>query len=121
MLLSICSLLTDPNPDDPLVPEIAHIYKTDRCGCSARVFRPEGLRKAVPAHARDTRSLTPPARRSSRYTETAREWTQKFAVRCLLRCDKSATAAANVPFCSQLLCLLRRRAWLTRARAATQM
>jgi len=29
-LLSICSLLTDPNPDDPLVPEIAHIYKTDR-------------------------------------------------------------------------------------------
>lgn len=30
VLLSICSLLTDPNPDDPLVPEIAHIYKTDR-------------------------------------------------------------------------------------------
>ncbi|CAF4842460.1 unnamed protein product [Rotaria socialis] len=30
VLLSICSLLTDPNPDDPLVPEIARIYKTDR-------------------------------------------------------------------------------------------
>ncbi|XP_010539353.1 PREDICTED: ubiquitin-conjugating enzyme E2-17 kDa-like [Tarenaya hassleriana] len=30
VLLSICSLLTDPNPDDPLVPEIAHIYKIDR-------------------------------------------------------------------------------------------
>ncbi|CAL9152974.1 unnamed protein product [Musa hybrid cultivar] len=30
VLLSICSLLTDPNPDDPLVPEIAHMYKTDR-------------------------------------------------------------------------------------------
>lgn len=30
MLLSICSLLTDPNPDDPLVPEIANLYKTDR-------------------------------------------------------------------------------------------
>nr|VDC87821.1 unnamed protein product [Brassica oleracea] len=30
VLLSICSLLTDPNPDDPLVPEIAHTYKTDR-------------------------------------------------------------------------------------------
>uniref|UniRef100_A0A5B6YXG5 UBC core domain-containing protein n=1 Tax=Davidia involucrata TaxID=16924 RepID=A0A5B6YXG5_DAVIN len=28
VLLSICSLLTDPNPDDPLVPEIAHMYKT---------------------------------------------------------------------------------------------
>ena len=30
VLLSISSLLTDPNPDDPLVPEIAHIYKSDR-------------------------------------------------------------------------------------------
>ncbi|KAI5963986.1 SPT7 [Candida margitis] len=30
VLLSICSLLTDANPDDPLVPEIAHIYKQDR-------------------------------------------------------------------------------------------
>lgn len=30
VLLSISSLLTDPNPEDPLVPEIAHIYKKDR-------------------------------------------------------------------------------------------
>ncbi|XP_072122413.1 ubiquitin-conjugating enzyme E2 D4-like isoform X1 [Mobula birostris] len=30
VLLSICSLLCDPNPDDPLVPEIAHTYKSDR-------------------------------------------------------------------------------------------
>jgi len=30
VLLSICSLLTDPNPDDPLVPDIARIYKDDR-------------------------------------------------------------------------------------------
>jgi len=30
VLLSICSLLNDPNPDDPLVPEIAHLYKTNR-------------------------------------------------------------------------------------------
>lgn len=30
VLLSICSLLTDPNPDDPLVPEIANVYKDDR-------------------------------------------------------------------------------------------
>eukprot|EP00948_MAST-09A_sp_MAST-9A-sp1_P004303 g4303.t1 len=29
VLLSICSLLTDPNPDDPLVPEIAKMYKND--------------------------------------------------------------------------------------------
>ncbi|KAK6943288.1 Ubiquitin-conjugating enzyme E2 [Dillenia turbinata] len=38
VLLSICSLLTDPNPDDPLVPEIAHMYKSDRAKyeCTAR-------------------------------------------------------------------------------------
>ncbi|KAK4538290.1 hypothetical protein CDCA_CDCA17G4315 [Cyanidium caldarium] len=30
VLLSICSLLTDPNPDDPLVPDIAHKYKSNR-------------------------------------------------------------------------------------------
>jgi ubiquitin-conjugating enzyme E2 D/E len=30
VLLSISSLLTDPNPKDPLVPEIAHLYETNR-------------------------------------------------------------------------------------------
>lgn len=30
VLLSICSLLTDPNPKDPLVPEIAHVYEHNR-------------------------------------------------------------------------------------------
>ena len=30
VLLSICSLLTDPNPDDPLVPDIAKQYKEKR-------------------------------------------------------------------------------------------
>ena len=30
VLLSICSLLTDPNPDDPLVPEIARVLKSDK-------------------------------------------------------------------------------------------
>ncbi len=30
VLLSICSLLTDPNPDDPLEPEIARLYKDNK-------------------------------------------------------------------------------------------
>ena len=30
LLLSICSLMTDPNPDDPLVTEIAELYTNDR-------------------------------------------------------------------------------------------
>ena len=30
VLLSISSLLTDPNPDDPLVPDVAHLHKRDR-------------------------------------------------------------------------------------------
>lgn len=29
VLISILSLLNDPNPDDPLVPEIARVYKND--------------------------------------------------------------------------------------------
>lgn len=32
LLLSICSLLTDPNPEDPLVPEIAHIMSKAKEG-----------------------------------------------------------------------------------------
>lgn len=30
VLLSICSLLDDPNPDDPLVPDIAREYKSSK-------------------------------------------------------------------------------------------
>lgn len=30
VLLSICALMTDPNPEDPLVPDIAHLYKNDK-------------------------------------------------------------------------------------------
>ena len=30
VLLSISSLLCDPNPDDPLVPEIANLFKTNK-------------------------------------------------------------------------------------------
>ena len=30
VLLSICSMLADPNPDDPLVPDIARLLKTDK-------------------------------------------------------------------------------------------
>jgi ubiquitin-conjugating enzyme E2 D len=30
VLLSICSLLTDANPKDPLVPEIARLYESNR-------------------------------------------------------------------------------------------
>ena len=30
LLVSICSLLAEPNPDDPLVPHIAKLYKNNR-------------------------------------------------------------------------------------------
>jgi ubiquitin-conjugating enzyme E2 D/E len=36
VLLSILSLLTDPNPNDPLVPEIAQLYKTDKAAYDAK-------------------------------------------------------------------------------------
>lgn len=35
VLLSICSLLTDPNPKDPLVPEVANQYVQDRAAYEA--------------------------------------------------------------------------------------
>jgi len=35
VLLSISSLLTDPNPDSPLEPEIARLYKTNKVGYMA--------------------------------------------------------------------------------------
>jgi ubiquitin-conjugating enzyme E2 D len=40
VLLSICSLLTDPNPDDPLEPQIAELYKNNRAeyNRNARLF-----------------------------------------------------------------------------------
>ncbi len=46
VLLSICSMLTDPNPDDPLVPEIANLYKTDRQRYESTAR--EWTRKCVP-------------------------------------------------------------------------
>ena len=106
VLLSICSLLTDPNPDDPLVPEIAHIYKTDKyvgprrararppLRCRARAPRgapagavfgrrgpacPSSRRTAAWAGA-DGRGPVRRARpRRNKYEETAREWTRKYA------------------------------------------
>ena len=30
VLLSICSMMDDPNPDDPLEPSVARMYKEDR-------------------------------------------------------------------------------------------
>ena len=37
ILLSIYSLLTDPNPDDPLIPYLARLYKQDRKKYEAKV------------------------------------------------------------------------------------
>jgi hypothetical protein len=66
VLLSVCSLLTDPNPDDPLVPEIARLYKQDRAkhDATAKVSRacpPYGTQRALARHKTLT-SLPPPIR-----------------------------------------------------------
>jgi ubiquitin-conjugating enzyme E2 D/E len=39
VLLSISSLLTDPNPDDPLMPEIARMFKKDRDEFNRRAYQ----------------------------------------------------------------------------------
>jgi ubiquitin-conjugating enzyme E2 D/E len=47
VLLSITSLLTDPNPDDPFVPEIANLYKQDKAAYEERA-RAWTMEYAVP-------------------------------------------------------------------------
>ena len=37
LLLSISSLMHEPNPDDPLVPDLANLYKTNRPAYLAKV------------------------------------------------------------------------------------
>ena len=46
VLLSITSLLTDPNPDDPFVPEIANLLKTNKAQYEANA-RTHTLRYAM--------------------------------------------------------------------------
>ena len=99
VLLSICSLLTDPNPDDPLVPEIAHM-------CALSPACSHGMEDLVastvqqwllPAGMPLQRSACSGRRRSvlihepckcmrryktdkKRYDDTARQWTNKYAM-----------------------------------------
>ena len=65
VLLSVCLPLTDPNPDDPLVPEIARAYKSDRKKHdeTAKVRRgPPPLAQQRAPSARARRPRRPPAR-----------------------------------------------------------
>jgi ubiquitin-protein ligase len=61
VLLSICSLLTDPNPDDPLVPEIAHLYKTNKAEYEKvrRAKRDGWMRKRKEEEEGEARPLAP--------------------------------------------------------------
>lgn len=62
VLLSICSMLTDPNPDDPLVPDIAHV-----CPLDSTLF----LLSLLIFHLQLYKTDRP------RYEANAREWTRK--------------------------------------------
>ncbi|KAH0944070.1 hypothetical protein HID58_003707 [Brassica napus] len=82
VLLSICSLLTDPNPDDPLVPEIAHMYKTDKTKyeSTARSWTQKYYCRF--AHPNPDDPLVPEIAHmyktdKTKYESTARSWTQK--------------------------------------------
>jgi ubiquitin-protein ligase len=53
VLLSVLSLLCDANPNDPLVPEAAHLYQTNRERFNQVCMRPPCLcapRRARAAH-----------------------------------------------------------------------
>src|SRR5579862_4345469 len=54
-------MLTDPNPDDPLVPEIAHVYKTDRARyeASAREWTRKSPMPFLVSLSRDLSQMIP--------------------------------------------------------------
>jgi hypothetical protein len=87
VLLSICSLLTDANPDDPLVPEIAQVRSALFAVCPLARFRC-GRRPPCCMHGRVDRVLTasflfsPQLLKNNRtqHDATAREWTAKYAM-----------------------------------------
>uniref|UniRef100_A0A803YIE5 Transcription factor A, mitochondrial n=1 Tax=Meleagris gallopavo TaxID=9103 RepID=A0A803YIE5_MELGA len=59
VLLSICSLLCDPNPDDPLVPDIAQIYKSDKeKGCGVGRAAEAGCCRTMSSAERPKRPLS---------------------------------------------------------------
>lgn len=74
VLLSICSMLTDPNADDPLSPEIA---RESRLRCSPpTLWRPA----TDPPPPRSRRSPDTYKTDRPRYEATAREWTRRYAM-----------------------------------------
>ena len=72
VLLSICSLLTDPNPDDPLVPEIGEFSRNYVMSYSSPIYRSARVYKTD----------------REKYTKLAREWTGKYAMWVCCACDQ---------------------------------
>jgi ubiquitin-protein ligase len=72
VLLSICSMLTDPNPDDPLVPEIAHVSRNYRRDCVSQSIDELEADQIYNSSIRQTYKTD-----RARYESTAREWTRK--------------------------------------------
>lgn len=102
VLLSICSLLCDPNPDDPLVPDIAHIYKSDR---QKWVWKQNNLKDGNKTSISQLFFKNVTVFNLFRYNKLAREWTQRYA---MWRTGVSATMMhlwilQNVPVLFQLL------------------
>ena len=67
VLLSISSLLTDPNPNDPLVPEIASTSARLRLGLLSSALYWNGPQAQL--YLKDR----------AKHDQTAREWVQKYA------------------------------------------
>ncbi|KAM0788334.1 hypothetical protein ACM66B_001476 [Microbotryomycetes sp. NB124-2] len=64
VLLSISSLLADPNPHDPLMPDIAQKYLRDRKGHD-RLAREWTSKYAIPIPAIPSKSVAPVSRRTN--------------------------------------------------------
>ncbi|EPQ15560.1 Ubiquitin-conjugating enzyme E2 D3 [Myotis brandtii] len=73
VLLGIGSLLCDPNPDDPLVPEMTWIFKTDRDTKKKK-------KKIKQTEISTTEYLRNGLRSMPKCNRISQEWTQKYAL-----------------------------------------
>ena len=87
VLLSVCSLLTDPNPDDPPVPEIARAKPTAKS--MTRLLRCAEASAAGRSSAR--RSRRPPAARSPPASPRARALRRRPRPRSFRRSGRAST------------------------------
>ena len=85
VLLSICSLLTDPNPDDPLVISVCTCSPAFSClhvslSLPSHLSAPSDYQTTCPASSQVPEIAHIYKTDRKRYEDTARQWCSKYAM-----------------------------------------